>query len=80
MLHQFFWGGFFLEEKMFFKEMKNPRCILFGMKTTKTEADWLRARALQEGISKSAFVPRLLARIANQEGETLSRRENSHAE
>jgi hypothetical protein len=57
---------------MLFREIKDPRCILFGMKTTKTEADWLRTRALTEGISKSALVRRLLADVANKDGDNAS--------
>jgi len=61
-----------------FKEFKEPRSVLFGMKITKSEAEWLRIRALQEGVSKSSFVRKLLANIVGKEGHAglLRRRRN----
>lgn len=52
-----------------FREIKEPRSILFGMKLTKSEGEWLRTRALKEGLSKSSFVRRLLANSASGEGD-----------
>lgn len=51
-----------------FKEIKEPRSLLFGMKLTKSEAEWLRTRAMKAGVSKSSFVRKLLANIVAKEG------------
>ena len=56
-------------EMELFKEIKEPRSILFGMKVSKAEVEWLRTRALKEGVSKSSFVRRLLANSASGEGD-----------
>ena len=51
-----------------FREIKERRSILFGMKLTEPEAEWLRARAVQDGLSKSSFVRKLLADLASNIG------------
>jgi hypothetical protein len=48
---------------------KVPRSILFGMKLTRLESEWLQTRALKEGLSKSSLVRKLLAELASNEGE-----------
>ena len=53
-----------------FREIKEPRSILFGMKLNISESQWLRARAAKEGVSKSSLVRRLLADLASKEAET----------
>jgi hypothetical protein len=58
-----------------FKEIKEQRCILFGMKLTKSEGEWLRTKALKAGVSKSSFVRRLLAELARKEGHIVARKE-----
>jgi hypothetical protein len=55
---------------MLFVEIKERRSILFGMKITKSEAEWLRRKAKQQGLSKSSLVRKLLADLANK-GDTL---------
>ncbi len=50
-----------------FKEIKEPRSLLFGMKITRSEAEWLRSSAMREGVSKSSFVRKLLASIVGKE-------------
>jgi hypothetical protein len=52
---------------MLFNEIREPRCLLFGMKLTKSEAEWLRRTAQQQGLSRSSLVRRLLADVANKE-------------
>ena len=51
------------------KEIKEPRSILFGMKISRAELEWLRTKALKAGVSKSSFVRRLLANSASGEGD-----------
>ena len=57
-----------------FKEIKEPRSILFGMKITKSEAEWLRTRALKERLSRSSLVRSLLAALANKEDDDKSQK------
>ena len=58
-----------------FKEIKEPRSILFGMKVSKAEVEWLRTRALKAGVSKSSFVRKLLADLASNEGYSVAQKE-----
>ncbi len=53
---------------MFFRELEAPRGFHFGMKVTQSEFIWLRNKARQEGITKSALVRKWLAYVANKEG------------
>jgi len=53
---------------MLFREIREPRSIVFGMKMTKSEAEWLQARAMKAGVSKSSFVRKLLAGIVDKGG------------
>ena len=57
-----------------FKEIKEQRCILFGMKLTKSEGEWLRTKALKAGVSKSSFVRKLLADLASNEGYSVAQK------
>jgi hypothetical protein len=54
---------------MLFRKLQEPRSILFGMKMTKSEAKWLRERAVKEGSSRSSVVRKLLADLARNEGD-----------
>lgn len=67
-------AAFLLGGKMLFREIKEPRSFLFGMKITKSESDWLRARAMREGLSKSSLVRKLLAELASNERSTVVKR------
>jgi len=58
-----------------FKEIKERRCILFGMKLTKSEGEWLRTKALKAGVSKSSFVRKLLADLASNDGYSVVQKE-----
>ena len=58
-----------------FKEIKESRPILFGMKVSKAEVEWLRTRALKAGVSKSSFVRRLLAELASSKGHVVAQKE-----
>jgi hypothetical protein len=61
-----------------FREGKEHRSFLFGIKLTKSEAEWLQAKAMKAGVSKSSFVRKLLASTVDKRDRdgVLQRRRN----